>query len=164
MAGEMSQETWPNGSSADLAELAGRRDALRQTAGLPGADPRELLDAAFAELDAAVEMLAKLVQADTGEPDPAGNPDPPASLSAERRLLRAVFQQAPAPLFLLGPDGAIRRANNRAGELIGTSPGYAAGKPLTAFVDHASRAAVQSQLAAATRTGVARQADCTLLG
>ena len=160
----MSQETWPNGSSADLAELAGRRDALRQAAGLPGADPRELLDAAFAELDAAVEVLAKLVEADTGEPDPAANPDPPASLNAERRLLRAVFQQAPAPLFLLEPDGAIRRANNRAGELIGTPPGYATGKPLTAFVDHASRAAVQSQLAAATRTGAARQADCTLLG
>jgi hypothetical protein len=84
MAGEMSQETWPNGSSADLAELAARRDALRQAAGLPGADPRELLDAAFAELDAAVEMLA--------------------SLGAERRLLRAVSQQAPAPLFLLGPE------------------------------------------------------------
>jgi serine phosphatase RsbU (regulator of sigma subunit)/PAS domain-containing protein len=161
----MSQDTWPDGSSADLAELAGRRDALRQAAGLPGADPRELLDAAFAELDAAVEVLAKLIQADAGEPDPAtGNPEPPASLRAERNLLRAVFQQAPVPLFVLEPDGTIRRANNRAGDLIGAPPGYATGKPLTAFVDLPSRAAVQSQLAAATRTGAPRQADCTLLG
>jgi len=161
----MSQDTWPNDASAELADLAGRRDALRQAAELPGADPRALLEAAFADLDAAVEVLAKLIQADAGEPDSAaGHPDPPASLSAERSLLRAVFQQAPVPLFLLEPDGTIRRANNRAGDLIGAPPGYATGKPLTAFVDLPSRAAVQSQLAAATRTGAARQADCTLLG
>ena len=158
----MSQDTWPNGSSAELADLAGRRDALRQAAGLPGADPRALLDAAFAELDAAVEVLTKLIEADPGEPDPAARP--PASLSAERSLLRAVFQQAPVPLFLLEPDGTIRRANKRAGELIGAPAGYAIGKPLTAFVDLPSRAAVQSQLAAATRTGAVRQADCALLG
>ena len=161
----MSQDTWPNDPSADVADLAGRRDALRQAAGLPGADPRALLDAAFAELDAAVEALTKLIQAGAGEAEPAaGNPDPPVSLGAERSLLRAVFQQAPVPLFLLEPDGTIRRANNRAGDLIGAPPGYATGKALTAFVDPASRAAVQSQLAAATRTGAARQADCTLLG
>ena len=158
----MSQDTWPNGSYADLADLAGRRDGLRQAAAMPGADPRALLDAAFAELDAAVEALTKLVQA--GEPDRTAGEALPASLSAERSLLRAVFQHAPAPLFLLEPDGTIRRANGRAGDLIGAPPGYATGKPLTAFVDLASRAAVQSQLAAAARTGAARQADCTLLG
>ena len=129
---------------------------------MPGADPRALLDAAFAELDAAVEALTKLVQA--GEPDRTPGEAPPASLSAERSLLRAVFQHAPAPLFVLEPDGTIRRANGKAGDLIGAPPGYATGKPLTAFVDLASRAAVQSQLAAATRTGTTRQADCTLLG
>jgi serine phosphatase RsbU (regulator of sigma subunit)/PAS domain-containing protein len=158
----MSQDTWPNGSYADLADLAGRRDGLRQAAAMPGADPRALLDAAFAELDAAVEALTKLVQA--GEPDRTAGETLPASLRAERSLLRAVFQHAPAPLFLLEPDGTIRRANGRAGDLIGAPPGYATGKPLTAFVDLASRAAVQSQLAAAARTGAARQADCTLLG
>ena len=161
-SGEMSQDTWPNGSYADFADLARRRDGLRQAAAMPGADPRALLDAAFAELDAAVEALTKLVQAE--EPDPTAGEALPASLSAERRLLRAVFQHAPAPLFLLEPDGTIRQANGRAGDLIGAPPGYATGKPLTAFVDLASRAAVQSQLAAAARTGAARQADCTLLG
>jgi len=35
----MSQDTWPNGSYADLAE---RRDGLRQAAAMPGADPRAL--------------------------------------------------------------------------------------------------------------------------
>ena len=158
----MSQDTWPNGSHADLADLAGRRDGLRQAAAMPGADPRALLDAAFAELDAAVEALTKLAQA--GEPDRTAGEAPSASLSAERSLLRAVFQHAPAPLFVLEPDGTIRRANAKAGDLIGAPPGYATGKPLTAFIDLASRAAVQSQLAAATRTGTTRQADCTLLG
>ena len=55
----MSEDTGPNGDDADLADLTGRRDALRQAAGLPDADPRALLEAAFAELDAAVEVLAR---------------------------------------------------------------------------------------------------------
>jgi serine phosphatase RsbU (regulator of sigma subunit)/PAS domain-containing protein len=159
----MSQDTWPHGSDA-FADLVSRRDALRHAAALPGADPRGLLEAAFAELDAAVDAMTKLAEPGTGAAD-AGPPDgPPASVSAERGLLRAVFQHAPAPLFLLEPDGTIRRANGKAGDLIGAPPGYATGRLLTAFVDLPSRAAVASQLAAAARTGTARQADCRLLG
>ena len=41
----MPQEEWP-------AELAARRDALRQAAAMPGADPGTLLEAALTELDA----------------------------------------------------------------------------------------------------------------
>jgi hypothetical protein len=128
---------------------------------MPGADPRALLDAAFAELDAAVEVLTKPAETDLGEATPAGPAD---SLSVERALLRAVFQHAPAPLFVLEPDGTVRRANSRAGQLIGAPPGYATGRALTAFVDLPSRAAVKSQLAAAARTGTARQVECRLLG
>jgi serine phosphatase RsbU (regulator of sigma subunit)/PAS domain-containing protein len=157
----MPQETRADSSYADLGDLAGRRDALRQAAALPGADPRALLAAAFAELDAAVEVLTKLAEADLGEAAAAG---PAESLSAERALLRAVFQHAPTPLFLLEPDGTVRRANGRAGQLIGAPPGYATGRALTAFVDLPSRAAVKSQLAATVRTGTARQVDCRLLG
>ncbi|MBV9094458.1 MAG: SpoIIE family protein phosphatase [Streptosporangiaceae bacterium] len=160
----MSHETWPNGF-ADLADLARRCQALHHASALPGADHKTLLAAAFAELDAAVEALTKLAMRDedgTGDAEAtAGRPD---GLSAERTLLRAVFQHAPAPLFLLEQDGTIRRANARAGELIGTPPGYATGKPLTAFVDLPSRAAVASHLAAAARTGESRQVECTLLG
>jgi serine phosphatase RsbU (regulator of sigma subunit)/PAS domain-containing protein len=158
----MSQDTWPHGSDA-FADLARRRDALRYAAALPGADPRGLLEATFAELDAAVDAIAKLVESETGAADPATPDGPPASVSAERGLLRAVFQNAPAPLFLLEPDGTIRRANGKAGDLIGAPPGYATGRLLTAFVDLPSRAAVASQLAAATRTGTTRQTDCKLL-
>jgi serine phosphatase RsbU (regulator of sigma subunit)/PAS domain-containing protein len=152
------QDTWPNGSVGDLA---GRRDALRQAAAMPGADPRALLDAAFAELDVAVEALTKLTETAAAESAAAAAPD---SLSAERTLLRAVFQHAPVPLFVLEQDGTVRRANGRAGDLIGAPPGYATGKTLTAFVDLPFRAAVTSQLAAAARTGTARQVECRLLG
>src|SRR5260370_3620889 len=164
MIADMSQDTGPDGTYVDFADLARRREALRQAAALPGADPRALLDAALAELDAAVEVLAKLAEAGAGEPDPKTPEALPAALGAERGLLRAVFQNAPAPLFLLEPDGTIRRANGKAGDLIGAPSGYATGKPLTAFIDLPSRAAVQSQLAAAIRTGMARQAECKLLG
>jgi serine phosphatase RsbU (regulator of sigma subunit)/PAS domain-containing protein len=157
----MPQDTRTDGSYAGLGDLAGRRDALRQATALPGADPWALLDAAFAELDAAVEVLTKPTVTGLGEGTPAGPAD---SLSAERALLRAVFQHAPAALFVLEPDGTVRRANGRAGELIGAPPGYATGRALTAFVDLPSRAAVKSQLAAAARTGTARQVECRLLG
>jgi serine phosphatase RsbU (regulator of sigma subunit)/PAS domain-containing protein len=157
----MPQDTRTDGSYAGLGDLAGRRDALRQATALPGADPWALLDAAFAELDAAVEALTKPTETGLGDGTPAGAAD---SLSAERALLRAVFQHAPAALFVLEPDGTVRRANARAGELIGAPPGYATGRALTAFVDLPSRAAVKSQLAAAARTGTARQVECRLLG
>jgi serine phosphatase RsbU (regulator of sigma subunit)/PAS domain-containing protein len=155
------QDTGANGSYADLVGLADRRDALRQSAAMPGAEPRALLDAAFAELDAAVEVLAKLAEAAAGEPASGAPAD---SLSAERALLRAVFQYAPVPLFVLEADATVRRANGKAGNLIGAPPGYATGKALTAFVDLPSRAAVKSQLAAAARTGKARLVECRLLG
>ena len=158
----MSQDTWTDRSYADLADLAGRRDALRQAAAMPGAEPRALLDAVFAELDGAVEVLTTLAEGFGSSPEQAAaGPD---VLGAERALLRAVFQHAPAPLFVLEPDGTIRRANSRAGDLIGAPPGYATGRALTTFVDLPSRATVKSQLAAAARTGTARQAECRLLG
>jgi serine phosphatase RsbU (regulator of sigma subunit)/PAS domain-containing protein len=156
----MPQDTGANGSDADLASLVERRDALRQAAAMLGADPAALLDAAFAELDAAVEMLTKLAEAVSGEPATA----PADSLSAERALLRAVFQHAPVPLFVLEADATVRRANGKAGDLIGAPPGYATGKGLTAFVDLPSRATVKSQLAAVARTGRARLVECSLLG
>ena len=157
----MSQDTWTDRSYADLADLAGRREALHQAAAMPGADPRALLDAVFAELDGAVEVLTKLAEAAPDQTAPAAPSD---ALGAERGLLRAVFQHAPSPLFVLEPDGTIRRANGRAGDLIGAPSGYATGRALTAFVDLPSRATVQSQLAAAARTGTARQVECKLLG
>ncbi|MBO0808065.1 MAG: SpoIIE family protein phosphatase, partial [Actinobacteria bacterium] len=71
----------------------------------------------------------------------------------ERRLLRALFADAPVPLFQLGRDGTVRRANRSAGDALGMPSGYATGKPFTAFLNHTSRAAVETQLATVIRTG-----------
>jgi serine phosphatase RsbU (regulator of sigma subunit)/PAS domain-containing protein len=143
-----------------LPDLASRRDALRQAARLPGADPEALLDAALTELDAALESLG-VAAAETGADD--GADALPEAARAERRLLHATFTQAPVPLFLLEADGTIRRANGKAAELLGTPTGFATGKALTVFVDLPLRAATASQLAAVARTGKPKTADCRML-
>ena len=131
----------PQGGRPDgaLADLAGRRDALRQAVGLPGADAGSLIDAALTELDGAIDALAVALTA-----APVGRGDaPPDGLpgTAERRLLHAAFQRTPAALFLLEQDSTIRRANDQAAALLGFPAGYATGKPLTSFVDLPFRAA-----------------------
>ena len=127
----MPRSGWPDEAVTDIAA---RRDALRQAAGLPGADLRTLMDAALTELDAAIEAAGALPEAVGGRADQPAEALP-ESVRAERRLLHAVFQQAPVPLFLLEQDGTIRRANNKAAELLGAPSGYATGKTLAAFVD-----------------------------
>ena len=151
---------WPDEAVADIAA---RRDALRQAASLPGADPRTLIDAALTELDAAIEALGAASPGAAAGPDNQPAEVLPEAVRTERRLLHAVFQQAPVPLFLLEQDGTIRRANNQAAALLGSPSGYATGKPLTAFVDLPFRATVQTQLAAVARTGKPRTAGCRIL-
>jgi len=153
----------PQGGRPDgaLADLAGRRDALRQAVGLPGADPGSLVDAALTELDGAIDALSVALTAapaDRSDAAPDGLPG-----TAERRLLPAAFQRTPAALFLLEQDSTIRRANDRAAALLGFPAGYATGKPLTSFVDLPFRAALQTQLAAVARTGADRKANCRVL-
>lgn len=144
-------------AGADAAQMKARVDALRQAASLRGTRLRPLLEAALAELDGAVEKLADA--GDGTARDTAADAGP----HAERRLLQAVFQQAPVPLFLLGLDGIVRRANSAAGQLVGSGAGYPTGKPFTAFVDLPFRAAVASQLAAVIRTGQMREMRCGVL-
>jgi serine phosphatase RsbU (regulator of sigma subunit)/PAS domain-containing protein len=157
----MQQSPGRHGTGGEIAGLKARYGALRQAAALPGADPGTLLEAALAELDAAVAALAT---AGNGEAGPgAGGQDPSGASHAERRLLHAVFQQVPVPLFLLGADGTVRRVNAAAGDLLGSGPGYATGKAFTAFVDLPSRPAATTQFAAAARKGETRQFRCGLL-
>jgi serine phosphatase RsbU (regulator of sigma subunit)/PAS domain-containing protein len=146
------------GAGSEIAGLKARYGALRQAAALPGADPGPLLEAALAELEAAVAALSAggVAEAETGN----GGSD---ASHAERRLLHAVFQQAPVPLFLLGGDGTIRRVNAAAAGLLGSGPGYATGKSFTAFIDLPSRPAAATQLAAAARKNEVREFRCGLL-
>jgi serine phosphatase RsbU (regulator of sigma subunit)/PAS domain-containing protein len=147
----------PGGAESEAAGLRSRWSGLRQAAAVPEADLRPLLDAALAELEGAVDALSASTTGDGPGHGPSG------AVHAERRLLHTVFQQAPVPLFVVGKDGAIRRVNAAAGELLGSGPGYATGKLFTAFIDPPSRAAVQTLLAAAARTGEPRQLRCAVL-
>jgi PAS domain S-box-containing protein len=149
----MPQHPGRPGPEADITGLASRSGALRQAAALSGADLGSLFEAALAELDAAIDALK--ASASPGGDGPGNGPS--AEVHAERRLLHTVFQQAPVPLFLLDSGGTVRRVNAAAGELFGSGPGYATGKLFAAFVDPPSRAAVQTLLAAAARTGEPRQ-------
>src|SRR6202012_6196481 len=122
-------------------------ESLRRAPGLPAPQLQPILDAAFAELDGAIDALAT-IQAQAARKADA----PSEQTRAERRMLRAVFAEAPVPLFLLERDGTVRRVNNRGGAMIGSSPARAAGKAFTLFVDLPFRAAGQTQMAAAVRT------------
>ena len=147
----MSEPTGP------VAGLETRYAALRQAARSAGGDAGDVLEAAFTELEGAIDLLRAAAPGDRGEP--SGTP----SDNAERGLLRAVFQDAPVPLFLITRDGTVQRVNRAAGDMIGAKPGYATGRPFTAFVALASRAAVNSQLTAVGRTGKPRQIRCSLI-
>jgi serine phosphatase RsbU (regulator of sigma subunit)/PAS domain-containing protein len=149
--------------ASQLDGLIARRDALRQAAKLPDTDARPMLEATLSELDAAIEVIAAAQAAGRGADEDNGDAVSAEALHAERQLLRATFQDAPVALFLLEPDGTVRRINRAAGGLLETGTGYATGKPFTAFVDLPSRAAVQSHLAATMRTGETRSLSCDLL-
>jgi serine phosphatase RsbU (regulator of sigma subunit)/PAS domain-containing protein len=162
----MSETTEP------VAGLEARYAALRQAARSAGGDPGDVLEAAFTELEGAIDLLrgteasragasrAGASRAGASRPGPG---DGAPSDNAERGLLRAVFQDAPMPLFLVTRDGTVQRVNRSAGELIGAKPGYATGRPFTAFVALPSRAAVNSQLTAVGRTGKPRRIRCSLV-
>ena len=146
--------------ASETIGLKTRVGALRQAAGMPEAETRSLLEAALAELDAAVTVIDTAGAGESAEADATGQHGP----TADRRLLQAVFQQVPVALFLLGADGAVRRANSAAADLVGATPGYATGRSFAALVEPAHRAAVRSQLAAVARTGVQHVLTCGLYG
>jgi serine phosphatase RsbU (regulator of sigma subunit)/PAS domain-containing protein len=151
-------------ADTQLTQLEERYAALQQAARSPGAEPGDVLDAAFTELEGAIDLLRANGTA-PGRPAATGAADQPSGGgdSAERSLLRAAFQDTPVPLFLLTRDGTVQRVNKAAGDLIGAKPGYATGRPFTAFVNLPSRAAVNSQLTAVARTGKQRGIRCSLL-
>jgi serine phosphatase RsbU (regulator of sigma subunit)/PAS domain-containing protein len=150
--------------SDQLTELEARYAALRQAARSKGAESGDVLDAAFTELEGAIDLL-RAVGASPSEPGrrPPAESQSAGTDSAERGLLRAVFAEAPVPLLLLTRDGTVQRVNRSAGDLIGAKPGYATGRPFTAFVALPSRAAVNSQLTAVGRTGKQRRIRCSLI-
>jgi serine phosphatase RsbU (regulator of sigma subunit)/PAS domain-containing protein len=159
----MNQAAEPDEAGAQVADLAARYIALRRAARSAGSEAADVLDAAFTELETAIDLLREataVAGAAPARPPASGGPPPGPD---ERGLLRAAFQDTPVPLFLLARDGTVQRVNKSAGDLIGAKPGYATGRPFTAFVNLPSRAAVNSQLTAVGRTGKQRRIRCSLL-
>jgi serine phosphatase RsbU (regulator of sigma subunit)/PAS domain-containing protein len=151
----------------DVAAIRARSAALQQAARLPRARTGELLAAALAELDSALVALAAdadgsagMAAAETGPRSAAAQ----LALHSDRRLLQAVFAQAPLALLVIDQEGTIRRANAAACELLGVGQGYATGRPLTSLVEPTARAAVRSQLASIARTGKSAALACRLVG
>ncbi|HEY2549501.1 MAG TPA: SpoIIE family protein phosphatase [Streptosporangiaceae bacterium] len=142
------------GAQADA--LKSRGAELRQAAGLPGARLRPILDAALAEVDAAADALAS--QRAPGGASGSG------AAAAERRLLHAVFSHLPVPVFLVGQDGTIRRANSAAAQLLGSAPGYATGRQFAALVNLPDRARVRAELTGAFSSAEPRRVSCAMLG
>ncbi|TDD79555.1 PAS domain-containing protein [Actinomadura darangshiensis] len=148
----------PESLLREISDLEGRIGELRQAAGVPEPDLRATLDAALVELELALSVLRTMGGEQTGEPGGS------AAAENERRVLRTVFQDAPVPLFLLDRTTSVRRVNQQAAQLLGTSSGYVSGKQFTAFCDMATRAALRSQLAAVVRTGKRRRVNVRFLG
>src|SRR3989442_11455230 len=91
-------------AGGQVAELEARYAALRQAARSPGAEASDVLDAAFTELEGAIDLL-RAAEAAPSQPGRQPAPSQPRGTdSAERSLLRAAFQDAPVPLFLLTRD------------------------------------------------------------
>ena len=144
--------------SDPVAGLKSRSAALRRAATNPRAKQEQLLDAALTELEGAIDVLSTAGNGGSGRGDQSG------SAHSERRLLHAVFAQAPVPFLVVDADSTIRRANSAACELLGVGPGYATGKALTSMVEAPGQAPLRSQLAAVIRTGEPASVTCSLLG
>ncbi len=158
-AGGVREPAAPADRDAEIAQLRGRLLSARRAAGSPGAALRPTLNAVLGELESTIGMLGKLKSGPR-----AGEAERSRGADAERRLLRAVFQGVPAPIFLLDCDGAVRRVNRRAATVLGVQPGSATGKPFTAFAARQDRGAVRTELTAILRTGGSGLLRCRLAG
>lgn len=95
--------------------------------------------------------------------DTSGRDGHSTAAQSDRRLLQAIFGQAPVPLLVVDAEGMIRRANSAACELLGVGPGYATGRTLASMIGPGGHAALRSRLAAVRRNGTPGSTACSLL-
>ena len=107
-------------------------------------------DRALVELEPAAEPRSRA--APRQEPTSARED----TADRDRKLLRAVFTELPMPVFLLEPDGVVRRANRAACGLLDVAAAYPTGKPFPLFLDLPGRAPFRAQLSGAVRGGAVR--------
>src|SRR5690606_40181438 len=122
-----------------LDALAGRVSSLRETRAAYPSDLAPTLDAALAELDTAVELLAEArEQLSRGSRRQSGKKD---GSQRELKLLRQVFRAFPVPVIVLDGGGMVRRINPETSRLLGSPDGYLVGRSFPLLVDVSRRAA-----------------------
>jgi PAS domain S-box-containing protein len=132
-----------------LAALQARLDGLRRSAG--DGEPRELLEAALAELSVTVEELRVAEEELHQQAD-----ELQASytlLEAERQRYADLFEFAPDGYLVTDSQGVIREVNWAAAVLLGRPPERLLGKPLPMFMTPETAPALRHHLAEVTRTG-----------
>lgn len=132
-----------------LDALGARVASLREARSAYPADLEPTLEAALAELDTAVELLAE-ARAELAKAKPRGRPDGP---QRELKLLRQVFRAFPVPVVLLDGGGMVRRINPETSRLLGSPEGYLVGRSFPLLVDVSRRAAFRSHLTSVLQTG-----------
>ncbi|MFI7383622.1 PAS domain-containing protein [Streptomyces sp. NPDC049813] len=135
----------------DLADFVRRVAELKAARSVSADDLPAVLDAALFELEHAVRELWPRQEGRRAAGPAAGPSRSAAADGQERQLLRAVFQRLPLPVALVDRDAVVRRLNSAATAFMGVRTGYAAGRPLSALLAHADRAAFRTQVAAVAR-------------
>ncbi|MFC5213100.1 PAS domain-containing protein [Streptomyces coerulescens] len=136
-----------DGFGDELADFVRRVAELKAARSVTGGDLPTVLDAAIFELDHVADQLWPWFERLSS----AGPPRTPSADRQEQHLLRAVFQRFPLPVALVDREAVVRRLNPAATVFTGVRSGYATGRPLSALLAHADRAAFRSQTAAVAR-------------
>lgn len=134
-----------------LDALAGRVSSLREARTAYPADLAPTLDAALAELDTAVELLAEAREQLRNAPKRAGGKKD--GTQRELKLLRQVFRAFPVPVIVLDGGGVVRRINPETSRMLGSPDGYLVGRSFPLLVDVSRRAAFRSHLTSVLQTG-----------
>ncbi|MFJ7077017.1 GAF domain-containing protein [Streptomyces sp. NPDC098781] len=136
-----------DGFGEEIADFVRRVAELKAARTVSDGDLPTVLDAAIFELDHVAGQLWPWYErlSSTGQGRGA------SAERQEQHLLRAVFQRFPLPVALVDREAVVRRLNFAATIFTGVRAGYATGRPLTALLAHADRAAFRSQAAAVAR-------------
>ncbi|MFI9552002.1 SpoIIE family protein phosphatase [Nonomuraea endophytica] len=109
----------------------------------------ETLDAALAELDTALELLAEARKQLRQAPKQGAK----SGAQRELKLLRQVFRVFPVPVFVLDGGAVIRRINAETSRVLGSPDGYLVGRSFPLLVETSRRAAFRSHLTSVLQTG-----------
>ncbi|TMR96932.1 SpoIIE family protein phosphatase [Nonomuraea basaltis] len=134
-----------------LDALTQRVSSLREARTAYPADLAPTLDAALAELDTAVELLAEAHEQLRKAPKRGGGKKD--GTQRELKLLRQMLRAFPVPVIVLDGGGVVRRINPETSRMLGSPDGYLVGRSFPLLVDVSRRAAFRSHLTSVLQTG-----------